>query len=184
MRVRESSQSWLDYSRFPYVSPVGDVPMKVIAALMVGLLAVACTQPQEEVTPTGGTGVSYVKAERPVEKIATQVQVECQEYSEGCPLAMIRGTPTPRRTKAFLARLGKPSWYRYIQAVQVTDNWGTAGTLRGYGAIVQTGIVGDETGQEVGATICRAMLRGEVKSVSVLARVEPEQFPESLATCS
>jgi hypothetical protein len=158
---------------------------RVIVALVAGLLAVSCTwdSPEEE-TPSHFPLALPVKAERPVEKIATNVDMQCPDYAEGCPMAMIGGTPTPRRTKAFLARLGKPSWYRYIQAVQVTDDWGIAGPRRGYGAIVQTGVVADKMGRKVGATICRAMLREEVKYATVLARVERESFPEPLATCS
>jgi hypothetical protein len=95
------------------------------------------------------------------------------------------GLPTPRRTKAFLASLreGNPSWYQYLQVVQVTDDWGALSSRRGYGAIVETGIFPNAVGRRVGARICRETLRGEVKYAAVFARVKPETFPEALAIC-
>jgi len=143
---------------------------RIVAALVVGLLAVSCTPDQPEIA-TRGAGKDPVepqlRAQKPVDKISHGFEYKCPSTWRGCNSVM----PTRsgrRRTEALvtLLRQDKPSWLRYIKAVRVVSP-NVPNLESNPELLVQTGIFVDQAGKDMGAVICRAMLEEKLDSAAI-----------------
>jgi hypothetical protein len=119
-----------------------------LGALMASLFLFSCTGAEPKPEP-------QVRALEPVEKIATAIQPEeCAIYG-----ACVVSFPS-EESEALIAevRRDKPSWLRYVRAIEFwTGDYGTGGKGPSQ-AMVETGIFLNETGREVGRTICESIL--------------------------
>ena len=139
--------------------------MRVIAAVVAGLLAVSCTGAEPEENTRSRTGsepksdAPQVKAQDPVEKIDTPA-TWCPDI--GMPCSSDRVPPKMERaSQDLVAELeqDKPSWLRYVSAVHSFDD--------DY-AQINTGIMDDKAGKAMGRTICLSLLQRYVNEAVVL----------------
>jgi hypothetical protein len=158
---------------------------RIVAALVVALLAVSCTpdQPDENEMGKDGKGSAEppITAQRPVDKISTNFEFKCPPTPISCPVSIAVRRSHRRETEALVGQLrqDKPSWLRYVKAVEISS-W-VPGPLAGdtklspqyYGAegdrelLVQTGIWYNEPGKDIGAEICLAMLEDKLDTVTI-----------------
>jgi hypothetical protein len=145
---------------------------RIVAALVVALLAVSCTPGQPDQIE------SKLRAQRPVEKISTNFEFYCLPSPNSCPVSM--AVRHRRETEALVGQLrqDKPSWLRYVKAVEIGStitSYGPhdVGRLSGDGEVhVQTGIFVNEAGRDLGAEICLAMLKEEFNAASIYGVLE------------
>jgi hypothetical protein len=168
------------------------VNCRIVAALVVALLAVSCS-PDEPPEP-------QVTALKPTKKISTHfvLHLECPSRrapaqafvsAHGCPGQVVLPSDRPK-TAAIVSQLRqeKPSWLRYIQAVEVVE-YSPLQPLevvefsplqpeseRLHQAQVQTGIFVNEAGRDLGAEICLAILKEELDWVSIYGVFEDSQY--------
>ena len=135
---------------------------RVVAALVVALLAVSCTPGQPDVIGSGKAGEDPVerrlRAQGPADNIATGLDAGyCPVTARGC-LNVVHPIDQ-RRTKFLVEQLqqDRPSWLRYVKAVETGSLWNVR-SGRGGAVQVQTGIFVNEAGKDVGAAICLALL--------------------------
>ena len=143
--------------------------MRVIVALVAGLLAVSCTGAEpEENTPSGGPPIERVRFLRPVEEIEVNHH-DCGYIGmsgAGCiDWGLIEGRAEARSLVAEL-RQDRPAWLRYVRGVQVRENPIDSGFPR-LQAQVHTGIAFNRPGVEVARTICQSVLGRGMKQVQV-----------------
>jgi hypothetical protein len=103
-----------------------------------------------------------MRALKPVEKIVVPAAMCTPSPLSGhCPLYHLL-PKDQRAAKVLVAELrqDKPSWLRYVRTIEVRTDFGTGGVGPPQ-AIVETGIFLNETGREVGRTICESMLERE-----------------------
>jgi hypothetical protein len=162
------------------LATISSVKGGVVVALMAGLLTVSCTGAEPKPEP-------QVRALEPVEKIATTIQPEeCAIYG-----ACVVSFPS-EESEALIAevRRDKPNWLRYVRAIEFwTGDYGTGGKGPSQ-AMVETGIFLNETGREMGRTICESMLERKADRVLVWGVVgspswmtTSETVRKSLAKC-
>jgi hypothetical protein len=144
------------------------VNRRIVAALVVALLAVSCLPDQPE--------EPQVRAQRPAKKISTNFKNECLSY--GCTYVIQRRSDRSK-TRALVSQLrqDKPSWLRYIKAVgigsTITRTMHIAQARWSEGEMhVQTGIFVNEAGRDLGAEICLAMLKEEFNAASIYGVLE------------
>ncbi len=146
---------------------------RIVAALVVALLAVSCTpaQPPEP----------QVTALKPTKKISHVLSLGCPLLARACVggQSYLSSTSDRRKTAAIVSQLRQenPSWLRYIQAVEVVEMptlQSKSERLRG--AEVQTGIFFNEAGRDLGAEICLAILKEELDGVSIYGVFEDSQY--------
>jgi hypothetical protein len=150
------------------------VNYRIVAALVVALLAVSCTPDQPDQIGQVGANKDpvgpHVRAQRPADKISTSLK----RY---CPPSVVCGIThsavSPRETEALVSqlRLEEPSWLRYVKAVEIFSLPPQHEADHDRQVDVQTGIFVNEQGKDVGAAICLALLekkfdRGLVWGVS------------------
>jgi hypothetical protein len=134
---------------------------RIVAALVVVLLAVSCTPDQPDQIATGVAGKDPVdpqlRAQRPADKISTRLQYYC-EPSWRCGIRHVERLP--RKTEALVGQLlqDKPSWLRYIKAIEIRSSFPQNEAERDRQVQVQTGILANEAGKDLGAAICLALL--------------------------
>jgi hypothetical protein len=158
--------------------------VRVIAALVAGLLAVSCRGAEPEPQPE-----PQVRALEPVEEIGTVIQPDCATYG-ACTVPFSLWSD---ETESLIAevRLDQPSWLRYVRAIEL---WNVGGGTIEEGPLpqarVETGIFLNETGREVGRTICESMLEREVADrvlvwgvVDSPSWMTSDTVRKSLATC-
>jgi hypothetical protein len=141
-------------------------------ALLVALLVVSCTPDQPDQIATGVAGKDPVepqlRAQKPVEKISKHFEYKCASFVRGCPFVWPSRSGR-RKTETLVTQLqqDKPSWLRYIKAVEVYSMDEKPHRAFIPELLVQTGIFVDQEGKDMGAVICRAMLEEKVDSAAI-----------------
>ncbi len=151
---------------------------RIVATLVVALLAVSCTPDQPDIA-TRAAGKDPVepqlRAQKPVEKISNQFEIDCLSFIEGCPIVM-QTRSDQRKTEALVGQLrqDKPSWLPYIKAVEISSSYISSelDAERGPDLLVQTGIFVNEQGKEAGAGICADILEGKSLGAAFIHGVE------------
>ena len=141
-----------------------------------------------------------LRAQKPVKRIGTNILLQIQkrqqqqlrescENTRGCGgQAFLGPAYYPEESKALIAELRarKPSWLRYIKAVEGSSDLPIGEPDQPRRVNVRTGIFPNDPGTELGARICRTMLDGDVASVTVWGAGTTTSTPAAyltLATC-
>ena len=152
---------------------------RILAALMVALLAVSCTPDQSAENGMGkdgkGSAEPPITAQRPVDKISTNYEFKCPPTPISCPASPYQRRSHRRETEALAGQLrqDKPSWLRYVKSVEISSCCTRLGASPQAGAdgdrelLVQTGIWFNEPGKDVGAEICLALLEEKWDTVTI-----------------
>jgi hypothetical protein len=153
--------------------------MRVIAALVAGLLSISCTANEAD-QPTPATPGNKVRVlpTNPIEEIAINEQW-CDETTRCIPDWGELEEDRPK-AKALVAELREdsPSWLRYVLAVDLRVFPPIGMRIEGYGAPppasvveIRTGIARNKPGIEVARTICQSVLDRGIDSVIVWGRL-------------
>lgn len=148
---------------------------RIVAALVMALLAISCSPDQSAENEMGKDGKgpieSELRAQRPADKISTIPDYDCPSFIDGC--SVYTGSRSDRRKSEALVRHlrhDKPSWLRYVKAVAINSMLETSPQLdaeHSHDVLVQTGIFVNEAGKDMGAVICRAMLEEKLDSAAI-----------------